>query len=102
MVLPRRLAVRRIRRAISPRLATSRDLIKGAASWGPADAPQRWSGIVPWSHPEETELRPIWDRRVQGGAEGEAQDVARLQRIDDAVIPESRRGVVGIAFVLVF
>ena len=41
------------------------------------------------------------DRRVQRGGERQAQHVAGLAGIDDAVVPQPRRGVIGIALVLV-
>src|SRR5690348_13823555 len=49
-----------------------------------------------WSHPEDAEARRL-DRCIQGGGEGEAEDAARVYRVDDAVVPETRGGVVGMA-----
>jgi 2-polyprenyl-6-methoxyphenol hydroxylase-like FAD-dependent oxidoreductase len=62
-----------IRRAISPRLA-----IKILSNTG--------------LHPEKTESRLSRDRRVERGREGKPEHVAGLDRVDDPVVPESRRG----------
>src|SRR5580692_1926319 len=72
-----------IRRAISPRLA-----IRIFSNTG--------------LHPEEAESRLPRDRRVESSREGKAKHIACLDRIDDAVIPESRSGKIGAAFILVF
>src|SRR3989442_11225947 len=80
---PRRSAVRMIRRAISPRLAISIFSNTGL-------------------HPEEAESRLPWDRRVERGCEGEAEQIACLDWIDDPIIPESRSGKIGVALILVF
>ena len=54
------------------------------------------------SHPEHAEARRRRDRRVQRGrqATGRARG-ACLRRVDDAVVPQPRRGVVRVALVLV-
>src|SRR5215212_4334218 len=52
------------------------------------------------SHPEHAELRRC-DRRVQRRGEREAEHAARVGRVDDAVVPETGAGVVGMALVLV-
>ena len=54
-------------------------------------------------HPEHAELRPLGDRRVQRCGEGEAEHVAGLRGVDDAVVPQPRGRVPGIAlrFVIV-
>src|SRR5258708_4531432 len=80
---PRRSAVRMIRRAISPRLAIS--ILSN-------------TGL----HPEEAESRLRWDWRVERSREGKAKHIACLDRIDNPVIPESRSGKIGVAFILVF
>src|SRR5882762_1065921 len=54
----------------------------------------------PRSHSEHAEDR-LGDRRVQCRCETERENPARVERIDDAVVPEPRRGVVGVAFALV-
>ena len=57
---------------------------------------------APSLHPEDAEARTVLDRRFETGGEGEAQHVAGLDRVDHAVVPQARGGVVGIALVLVF
>src|SRR5438067_8263986 len=42
------------------------------------------------------------DRRVQAGRQRQAQHVAGLDGIEDSVIPQPRRSMIRIAFVLVF
>src|SRR5688572_18072801 len=76
---PRRRAVRMMRRAISPRLAMSRESIIAL-------------------HPEQAEARALGDGGVEGGGEGQPQDVAGLGRVDHPVVPEPSGGVVGVAF----
>src|SRR5580698_3190191 len=79
---PRRRAVPIMRRAISPRLAMSKDSSMRL-------------------HPEKAELRARGDRLVQSRREREPKDIAGLRRIDDAVVPETCSGIVGIALRLV-
>src|SRR6202521_4025386 len=52
------------------------------------------------SHAEDAEAR-LLDGRVESRREGEPQDSARIDGIDDAVVPQPRRGVVGMALLLV-
>src|SRR5437763_16890714 len=42
-------------------------------------------------------VTPPVDRRVERGGDAERQHKARLGRVDDAVIPEARAGVIGMA-----
>ncbi len=81
--MPSILAVRMMRRAISPLLAMRRLSIIGA------------------SHPEQAEARPFRDRRIQAGGKGKAQHIPRLAWIDDAVVPEAGGGIIGISLGLV-
>src|SRR5580698_11307698 len=76
--MPMRCAVRAMRQAISPRLA-----ISSVRNMRP-------------SHAEHAEAR-WFDRGVQGGGQRKPQYAPRVDRIDDAVVPKSRGGVVGIA-----
>ena len=79
--IPRRCAVRAIRQAISPRLAMSR----------------RSSRIAPCPlHPEDAETGRR-DRCIQTRRQPQRQDLPGIGRIDDAVIPQPRRGVVGVS-----
>src|SRR5450631_814947 len=80
--IPKRRAVRMMRRAISPRFAMSSDSITRL-------------------HPKQTESRPFRDRLVQGRGKCQAQNIARLSRIDDPVVPQASRCIVRIAFRLV-
>src|SRR5690606_9395563 len=80
---PRRFAVRMTRQAISPRLAMR----------------IRSNTASPPLHPEHAEAG-FPDRRVQRDGERQRQHVARLDRVDDAVVPEPRRGVERVALVL--
>jgi len=68
-------------------------------------SPSAWVGVGPWlnqvgadapwrstsaaSHPEDAEPR-LRDRGVQRGGDGEAQHVAGLGRVDDAIVPQPR------------
>src|SRR5690606_37046922 len=52
------------------------------------------------SHPEDAEARFL-HRGIEAGGKGEAQHAARLGRQDDAVVPQARGGVIGVAFLLV-
>jgi len=52
-------------------------------------------------HAEDAELRARL-RRVRCGIEPECDNAARVERIDDAVIPQSRGRIIGITFALVF
>src|SRR5450830_1391533 len=56
--------------------------------------------IFPSSHAEDTELR-VGNRRVQCGGKAQAQHHAGVGRVDDAVVPQARAGVVGVALVFV-
>src|SRR5215471_2247709 len=51
-------------------------------------------------HSENAEARRR-DRRIQAGGDGEAEHVARLSRVYDAVVPQPGRGEIGIALGLV-
>src|SRR5512147_2868117 len=51
-------------------------------------------------HPEHAELR-VLDRRVHRGGEREAEHAAGVLRRDHAVVPQTRRGVVGMALAVV-
>src|SRR5688572_11522488 len=48
-------------------------------------------------HAEHAETRAILDRCVETGGYGEAQHAASVGGIDDAVVPQARRGVVRVA-----
>src|SRR3990172_11514648 len=52
------------------------------------------------SHPENADLR-LRDRRIESGREGEPENRSRLPHVDDPVVPEPRRGVVGMSLALV-
>src|SRR5687768_13646834 len=52
------------------------------------------------SHAEDAELR-LLEGCIGRGREGEAEDAASVGRIDHAVVPEARAGVVGVALALV-
>jgi hypothetical protein len=53
------------------------------------------------SQPEHAEAC-LRNGRVQRRGDREAEDVAGLDRIDDPVVPQARRGEIGVALVLVF
>src|ERR1700746_3383982 len=79
-----RLAVRKMRQAISPRLATSRLLITR----------------VPSLHAEDAEgLRIV--RRVARHRAGERQCPARVPRIDDAVVPQTGGRIIRMPLALI-
>ncbi len=50
--------------------------------------------IVPRSHPEHPEPRAIAARRMQTRRQRQPQHVARLRRVDHAVVPQAGGGVV--------
>src|SRR5580704_3083803 len=81
--MPSCRAVRTIRQAISPRLAI-RILLN--ILWH-VDAA---------SHPENSKLR-LLDRRIEAGRNGQRQQAAGVRRIDDAVVPQARARVIGMA-----
>src|SRR5579863_4874419 len=83
-------AVRKMRQAISPRLATRRLRIRFA---------MRVTRMWPL-HAEEAETRVLCGRVAHRG-EREREDAARLERVDHAIVPEPRGGVVGMALALV-
>src|SRR4051794_11908696 len=62
------------------------------ARWTPSGAPAL--------HPEDAEAR-LRDRRMDGGLDPERQDAPRVERIDDAVVPQPRGREVRRALALV-
>src|SRR5207248_5337759 len=85
---PMRRAVRKTRTAISPRLATR--------TVGP------WWGLrfFMTSHPEHA-VRRLGNGGVVGGGDGQSQGEAGVERVDDAVVEEAGRRVVGVALAVV-
>src|SRR6267154_3804180 len=81
--IPRRFAVRKIRRAISPRFATRRVSI--------TDRP---------SHAEHAEAR-VLSRRVLCCGETQRKNAPRFRRINNTVVPQARRRVIGMTLRLV-
>src|SRR5215469_14134581 len=67
---------------------------------GPCRSTRSVSNVMR-SHPEDAEARRR-QRRVRGRGDAEGEHRARVGRIDDAVIPQPRGGIVRIAFCLVF
>src|ERR1700689_1683335 len=86
VVTPSRRAVRAIRHTISPRLAiNSRRII--------ALCP------IPISHAKHAEARGCRFLRT-GQRERQPQDFARVERIDDPIVPKPRGGVVRMSLAL--
>src|ERR1700730_16521898 len=56
--------------------------------------------VMARSHPEDAELRRT-DRLVHRRRQGKRQRRARVDRVEDAVVPQPRRGVVGMALAVV-
>src|SRR5579862_4955045 len=83
--MPSRRAVRKMRQAISPRFATSRVLI---------------TAPLPRLHPEHAERRALV-RRVAHRRERQRQHPPRVGGIDDAIVPQPRRRIVGMSLALV-
>src|SRR6185369_12367048 len=52
------------------------------------------------SHPKYAEPGFL-DRRVERGGDGEAEQAPRVERVDDAVVPEARARVVGMPLALI-
>src|SRR2546430_5051542 len=83
---PSRRAVRKMRQAIPPRLATRRLFIT-------APSP-------PALHPEHAKVRRLL-RRVAHRRERQPQHAPRFDGIDHAVVPQPRRGIIGMSLALV-
>src|ERR1700738_3235772 len=83
---PNRRAVRKIRQAISPRLATRRLLITA-----PSDLAL---------HPEHAKVRRLL-RRVAHRRERQPQYAPRFDGIDHAIVPQPRRKIIGMSLALV-
>src|SRR5574343_165892 len=67
---------------------------------GPFSSISRAVNMVCSLHPEDAELR-FFGRCIHRGGKAEAEHAAGICRIDDAIVPEARRGVVGVALRLV-
>src|SRR5208283_1369771 len=80
-VHPSRCAVRAMRQTISPRLATSRRF-------------EDCCGIRR-SHSKDAVLRCLSTLRL-GQRQGESECAPRVDGIDDAIVPEARRGIKGL------
>src|SRR4029077_10798254 len=57
-------------------------------------------GATP-SHPEDAEPRGPARRGIQPGRERQAEHGAGVDRVDDAVVPDARAGIIGMALTLV-
>src|SRR6185369_6619256 len=88
VAMPRRRQVAAMRQAISPRLAMRILRIFRALA------------ETIRLHPEHAEARRL-GRHAVGQRKAQPQHVACLRRLDDAVVPQPRRGIVGIALALV-
>src|SRR5438105_2156464 len=55
---------------------------------------------APTSHAEDAKAR-LFDRRVERGGDGKAEEATRVHWIDHAVVPEARAGVVGVSLALI-
>src|SRR5919107_1422857 len=86
--IPRRLAVRMMRQAISPRLAMRTE---GRLSFTIALFPL---------HSEDAEAG-LRHRRVERCRKRQSQDTSRLGGQDDPVVPESGCGIIGAALLLI-
>src|SRR5580658_1606637 len=85
--MPRRRAVRKIRQAISPRLATRRLLIKAAP-------------LFVALHAEHAEARRLL-RGVAYRRQAKAQHAPGVTWVDDPIVPQPRRGIIGMPLALV-
>src|SRR3984893_4114202 len=83
---PNRAGVRKMRQAISPRLATRRLLITA-----PSDLAL---------HPEHAKVRRLL-RRVAHRRERQPQYAPRFDGIDHAIVPQARRGIIRMSLALV-
>src|SRR3712207_3138548 len=84
---------RATRTAISPRLAIK-------MRWKICRPSASVSNIAARSHAEDAEAC-LGDRRPGTQREAQRERLARVDRVEDAVVPEAGRGVVGAALVLV-
>src|SRR5687768_4396938 len=104
--MPISRSVRITRTAISPRFATRTVSNIYATAPGQLSAPKAAAGTAAFcteswgSHPEDA-IANFLQRSVRAGRQGEAEHVARLRGVDDAVVPEPRRGVVRVTLQLV-
>src|ERR1700716_3223415 len=83
---PNRRAVRKMRQAISPRLATRRLSITAPSA--------------PALHPEHAKVRRLL-RRVAHRRQRQSQYAPRFEGIDHAVVPQPRRRIIGMSLALV-
>src|SRR5262245_59709597 len=83
---PMRLAVRRMRQAISPTLAINSFWKRRASDT---------------STPDNAEAGRLWRRRVEPGGERQSEHGTGISGVDDPIIPQPRRGVIGMALPLV-
>src|SRR5690606_28133849 len=87
--MPIFLAVRMMRHAISPRLAIRSRAIRAGSLM-----------LLLPSHPEQAE--PGWfGRRGPAGTQCQSQHPARVRRIDDSVVPETRGRIIWMSLTLV-
>src|ERR1700735_3646081 len=103
--MPSRLHVAATRHAISPRLAISilLNMAKPKRGFSHAGyAPVTWSLHMHGSHAEHAETR-VLDERIHRRRQPETEHVAGLRRVDHAIVPQARAGVIRMAlrFVLV-
>ena len=93
-----RRRVRMIRTAISPRLATrTAGAVRSGAGNGVVIAVLRSAA----GYMRNDAVAHRVERGVAGGGEGEGEDGAGVDGVDDAVVPQARRGVVGVALLFV-
>jgi len=53
------------------------------------------------SHPEDAHASIPWDRRVHGDRESLTKHTASVERVNDAIVPETSAGKVRMALLLV-
>src|SRR6478736_4456784 len=99
--MPSRRSVAMIRQAISPRLAMrTLSIFPGLPSGPRRGATSEESSVMYGSHPEDAVARLVLGR-AKAHVQGESEHVAGLCRLDDAVVPQARCGVVGAPLLLV-
>src|SRR5881296_1064524 len=94
--MPSSRAARMMRTAISPRLAT-RSFCMGLR---PSPQPSPGGRGRKMSHAKNAIAWPC-QRLLHGHGDGQAQDASGLQGVENTVVPEPRRGVVGRALMLI-
>src|SRR3954451_23638544 len=70
-------------------------------SWHRRTASGSWAATLIASHPEHAVMR-LTDRRIQRDADGHAERIAGIDRIENAIVPHFGGGIIGALMAAVF